>query len=57
MPRTFAKRTFTMPMLLRSFGSLVVYTPFRLAALVKPATSRYLRETVFIGVTSVNDCR
>jgi AhpD family alkylhydroperoxidase len=57
MPPTFSKRTFTLPLLLRSFGALVVYTPFRLAALVKPATSRSLREKVIIGVTSVNDCR
>jgi AhpD family alkylhydroperoxidase len=57
MPPTFSKRTFTMPLLLRSFGALALYTPVRLAALVKPATSRSLRERVIIGVTSVNDCR
>lgn len=57
MPKTFAKRTFTLPLLLRSFGSFVLYTPFRLIALVKPATSRSLREKVIIAVTSVNDCR
>jgi AhpD family alkylhydroperoxidase len=57
MPKTFAKRTFTMPLLLRSFGALVLYMPVRWIALVKPATSRSLREKVIIGVTSVNDCR
>jgi AhpD family alkylhydroperoxidase len=57
MPKTFAKRTFTMPLLLRSFGSLVLYMPVRWIALVKPATSRSLREKVILGVTSVNNCR
>jgi AhpD family alkylhydroperoxidase len=57
MPKTFVKRTYTIPLLLRSFGALVLYTPFGLASLVKPATSRSLREKVIIGVTSVNDCR
>jgi AhpD family alkylhydroperoxidase len=57
MPKTFAKRTYTMPLLLRCFGAMVLYTPFGLAGLVRPATSRSLREKVIIGVTSVNDCR
>jgi AhpD family alkylhydroperoxidase len=57
MPRTFAKRTYTMPLLLRCFGAMVLYTPFGLASLVRPATSRSLREKVIIGVTSVNNCR
>jgi AhpD family alkylhydroperoxidase len=57
MPKTFGKRTFTMPLLLRSFGALVLYMPVRWIALVKPATSRSLREKVILGVTSVNDCR
>jgi AhpD family alkylhydroperoxidase len=57
MPKTFAKRTFTMPLLLSSFGALVLYMPLRWIALVKPATSRALREKVILGVTSVNDCR
>jgi AhpD family alkylhydroperoxidase len=57
MRKTFAKRTFTMPLLLRSFGTFVLYMPVRWLALVKPATSRALREKVCIGVTSVNDCR
>lgn len=57
MPKTFAKRTFTMPLLLRSFGALIGCMPLQGVALVKPATSRALREKVIIGVTSVNDCR
>jgi AhpD family alkylhydroperoxidase len=57
MTKTFAKRTFTMPLLVRSFGALVLYMPVRWISLVKPATSRALREKVILGVTSVNDCR
>jgi AhpD family alkylhydroperoxidase len=57
MRKTFAKRTFTMPLLLCSFGTFVLYMPVRWLALVRPATSRALREKVCIGVTSVNDCR
>ena len=57
MPKTFAKRTFTMSLLVRSFGALALYMPVRWIALVKPATSRALREKVILGVTSVNDCR
>jgi AhpD family alkylhydroperoxidase len=57
MPKTFAKRTFTMPLLVRSFGALVLYMPVRWITLVKPTTSRALREKVILGVTSVNDCR
>jgi AhpD family alkylhydroperoxidase len=57
MAKTFAKRTFTLPLLLRSFGALVLYAPVRWLALVKPATSRSLREKVILGVTSVNNCR
>jgi AhpD family alkylhydroperoxidase len=57
MPETFAKRTFTTPLLVRSFGALVLYMPVRWITLVMPATSRALREKVILGVTSVNDCR
>jgi AhpD family alkylhydroperoxidase len=57
MTKTFAKRTFTLPLLVRSFGALVLYAPVRWISLVKPATSRALREKVMLGVTSVNDCR
>ena len=44
--KTSAKRTFTMPLLMRSFAALVLYMPVRWIALVKPATSRALRENV-----------
>jgi AhpD family alkylhydroperoxidase len=57
MPKTFTKRTFTMPLLLRSFGAFVVSAPVRWIGLVKPAIPRALREEVFLAVTSVNDCR
>jgi AhpD family alkylhydroperoxidase len=57
MPKTFAKRTFTLPLLLRSAVALVLYMPVRWITLMKPATSRALREKVVLGVTSVNDCR
>lgn len=57
MPKTFSKRTFTMSLLLRSFAAMVLYMPVRWIAIVKPVTSRALREKVILGVTSVNDCR
>jgi len=57
MARQFSKRTFTLPLLATSFGALVLYMPVRWITLVKPATSRALREKVMLGVTSVNDCR
>ena len=57
MTRTFAKRTFTMTLLLRSMGAALLYMPIRWIALVRPAIPRGLREEVFLGVTSVNDCR
>jgi len=57
MARQFAKRTFTLPLLATSLGALVLYMPVRWITLVKPATSRALREKVMLGVTSVNDCR
>lgn len=53
MPRTLASAPspFLAPALV---GALVAYTPIRVAALVKPATSRPLREKLLIGVTSVS---
>jgi len=57
MAKQFAKRTFTLPLLATSLGALVLYMPVRWITLVKPATSRALREKVMLGVTSVNDCR
>jgi len=50
---TFNKRTFTMPLLLRSMRPRF----YTCHALVSPAIPRGLREELFLGVTSVNDCR
>jgi AhpD family alkylhydroperoxidase len=55
--KAFAKRTFTMALLVRSLGTFVLYMPVRWIGLVRPAVPRALREEVFLGVTSVNDCR
>jgi AhpD family alkylhydroperoxidase len=55
--KTFAKRTFTLPLLLISAVTSLLYMPVRWISLVKPATSRALREKVILGMTSVNDCR
>ena len=53
----FSKRTFDLPLLVRSLGSAVVHLPVLAAALLIPSTSRALREKVMLAVTSVNDCR
>lgn len=55
--KTFAKRTFTLPLLARSLGAATLYLPVLATALARPATSPALREKVMLGVTSVNDCR
>jgi len=57
MASQFSKRTFTLPLLATSLGALILYMPVRWITLVKPATSRAMREKVMLGVTSVNDCR
>jgi AhpD family alkylhydroperoxidase len=57
MSKTFNKRTFTTSLLLRSAGAALLYMPIRWIALIRPAIPRALREEVFLGVTSVNDCR
>jgi AhpD family alkylhydroperoxidase len=53
----FTKRTFSLPLLARSVGAAAAHTPILLAAYVRPATSRVLREKVMLAVTIVNDCR
>ena len=53
----FRKRTFNLPLLIRSLGSAMVHLPVLAAALLIPSTSRALREKVMLAVTSVNDCR
>lgn len=57
MSPRFRKRTFTLP----SFGRSLLLAGIRLPrlslALIRPATSRALREQVMLATTSVNDCR
>ncbi|TJY63110.1 carboxymuconolactone decarboxylase family protein [Sinimarinibacterium sp. CAU 1509] len=55
--KPFTKRTFDGPLLLRSGAATVATLPVLLAALIKPSTSRVLREQVMLAVTMVNDCR
>jgi AhpD family alkylhydroperoxidase len=52
-----AKRTLTPANLYRTVASFVASAPTLAKALVRPKTSRALREKVVLGVTSVNDCR
>jgi AhpD family alkylhydroperoxidase len=53
----FTNRTFTLPLLARSLGAVLLHLPVLAMALVRPAISRALREKVMLGVTSVNRCR
>lgn len=55
--KNFAKRTFSLPLLARSLTAATVHSPVLLVALIRPATSRALREKVMLAVSSVNDCR
>jgi len=55
--KTFAKRTFSLPLLARSLAAATVHLPVLMVALIRPATSRALREKVMLAVSSVNDCR
>jgi AhpD family alkylhydroperoxidase len=55
--RTFSKQTFSLPLLARSLAAATVRVPVLVVALVRPATSRALREKVMLAVSSVNDCR
>jgi AhpD family alkylhydroperoxidase len=57
MKQTFNKRTFDMPLLVKSAAMAVVSAPRIFMALRKPTTSRALQEQVMLAVTSVNDCR
>ncbi|MFP5382953.1 MAG: carboxymuconolactone decarboxylase family protein [Gammaproteobacteria bacterium] len=54
---TFARRTFTLPLLARSAAAALKSSPTLLKALRQPATSPALREKVMLAVTAVNDCR
>ena len=53
----FTKRTFTLPLLARSLGAVVLRLPVLAVAMVRPALPRALREQVMLGVNSVNGCR
>ena len=53
----FTKRTFTLPLLARSLGAVVLRLPVLVMALVRPSVPRALREQVMLGVNSVNGCR
>jgi AhpD family alkylhydroperoxidase len=51
------KRTLTIGVFFTAFGNVFASSPVLARALVRPKTSAALREKVFLGVTSVNDCR
>tara|TARA_B100001063_G_C16746288_1_gene547686 strand:- start:1278 stop:1865 length:588 start_codon:yes stop_codon:yes gene_type:complete len=53
----FRKRVFTPITLVSSLMKAVISSPILIAGLIKPATSRALREKVMLATTSVNDCR
>lgn len=55
--KSFAKRTFTLPLLASSTVAALRAAPVLIKALSNPATSPALREKVMLAVTSVNDCR
>jgi AhpD family alkylhydroperoxidase len=52
-----AKRTFTPGNILSTVGNMVLGFPVILRSIVKPKTSKSLREKVMLGVTAINDCR
>lgn len=54
---SLSKRTLDSENLLGTVKNLVSSLPVLLPAFAAPATSAALREKVFLGVTSVNDCR
>jgi AhpD family alkylhydroperoxidase len=55
--KSFRKRTFTMPLLARSLGAVLLRVPVLAVATVRPSVPRALREKVMLGVNSVNGCR
>lgn len=57
MKNKFKKRVFTPLTFISSLFKSVVFLPLAAAGLIKPATSRVLREKVMLAITSVNDCR
>ena len=60
MPKTIVgepKRTLTPDNFVATVGNVVTSLPVLVPAFASPKTSAALREKVFLGVTSVNDCR
>ena len=55
--KPFTKRTFTLPLLMRSLAAVVVHLPVLGAAQVRPSIGPALREKIMLAVTRVNDCR
>ncbi len=53
----FRKRTFALDEYGQSVRAVLRSSPTMLRALLRPRTSRRLREEVMLAVTSVNDCR
>ena len=53
----FRKRTFSLPLYVRSLADLMTASPVLARAFIRPRISRALREQVMLAVTSVNDCR
>ena len=57
MTKVFRKRVFTLPLLLRVSAQALLRLPLLIIALIRPQTSRRLREKVMLACTQVNDCR
>lgn len=57
MKPIFRKRVFTLGQFLNMLFQAIIRLPILVAALIKPKTSRQLREQVMLACTSVNDCR
>ncbi len=55
--KPFTKRTFTLPLLMRSLAAVTLHLPVLGAALVRPSIGPALREKIMLAVTRVNDCR
>jgi AhpD family alkylhydroperoxidase len=51
------KRTLTIGVSFTTLGNVFASGPALIRALLRPRTSAALREKVFLGVTSINDCR
>jgi AhpD family alkylhydroperoxidase len=52
-----ARRTLTIGTCFTTLGKVFASGPALVSALLRPKTSAALREKVFLGVTSINDCR